>query len=174
MKIKSLFIFLTASTLTFSLTACSQNQSTQSPTFFCGSSNEGVPTTFAKTQRGKISMIRWVSDYFKESGYNPQRRCDQVSSRFQAYQKQGILNYITTGINKRQEVICVSDENGGPCSGLLFTLKPDESASRVIQTLFDIGRYGLNPLQQNSDSMNSNQVYIDLKTFLETAPIENE
>ena len=172
MKIKSLLRVFTVSVLALSATACSQKQPTDTTTFFCGSSKDGVPTTFVQTTRGKISMIRWVSSYFTPSGYEPQRRCDQVSSRFQAYQNQGILNFITTGLEQRQEVICVSNDNGGPCSGLLFTLKPGESASRVIQGLFDIGRYGLNPIQQSSDS--SERVYIDIKTFLETAPIETK
>ncbi len=167
MKLKSTVPLLILSLLAVGATAQIKGSPTQ--LFVCGASRDGTPTTLAQVPRGNIPIIRWVSEYFTPSGYDPKTRCDQVSSRLQSYQQQGIANYITTGIQDGLDVICVSSVLGGPCTGLLFTLKPGESASRVIQDLFDVGQYGLNPLLQGSDS---DQIYIDLRQLLERSPTE--
>jgi hypothetical protein len=129
-----------------------------------------VPTTLAQTPRGKIPVIRWVSHYFSESGFDPQKRCEDVTNRFQIYSNQGVLSYITTGMENNQEVICVSGKEGGSCNGTLFTLKPEQKASRVIQQLFDVAYRNAAPLEESSASP---QIYVDMKTLLENAPVES-
>ncbi|MBN3907740.1 MAG: hypothetical protein HWQ35_14620 [Nostoc sp. NMS1] len=139
--------------------------------FSCSPSINGIPpSTMAKTPRGEIAVIRWVSDHFKDSGFGRQTRCDLVSKNFQKYQDDGTLNYITTGIMNEQSVVCVSSKAGGYCTGLLFTLKPDEDASRVIQQLFDISYKAQAPLYESSGSP---RIYIDMKKFLAEAPVQN-
>ncbi|MDJ1179682.1 COP23 domain-containing protein [Roseofilum sp. BLCC_M91] len=167
MKLKSTVTALMLSLLAVGATAQIKTNKTQ--TFACGASRNGIPTTLALVPRGNIPIIRWVSEYFTPFGYDPQTRCEQVSNRLQTYQEQGIANFITTGIQDGLDVICVSSVLGGPCTGLLFTLQPGESASRVIQDLFDVGQYGLNPLLQGS---NTDQVYIDLNQLLQEAPTD--
>lgn len=139
-------------------------------TFVCLTSQDGVPTTVALTPRGKISLIRWVSDYFKESGFDPKIRCEEVSKRFQSYYNQGVLNYITTGIENGQAVVCVSGTDGGACNGTLFTLKSEASTSRVIQHLFDVAYAGVAPLEESSSSP---RIYIDIRKLLGTAPTQS-
>jgi hypothetical protein len=46
----------------------------------------------------------------------------------------------------RMPVVCVSSTNGGECTGLLFTLKPGQNASRTLQQLFDIRQGAAGPL----------------------------
>ncbi|MBP0028436.1 COP23 domain-containing protein [Roseofilum reptotaenium CS-1145] len=169
MKLKSTVTALILSLLAVGATA--QIKSNQTQTFACGASRDGIPTTLALVPRGNIPIIRWVSEYFTPFGYDPQTRCEQVSNRLQTYQEQGIANFITTGIQDGLDVICVSSVLGGPCTGLLFTLQPGESASRVIQDLFDVGQYGLNPLLQGS---NTDQIYIDLNQLMDQATVEND
>ena len=106
--------------------------------FYCDRGQNGIPTTFVKTPQGTYPVIRWVSNYFLSAGYSPMTRCRQVSDKFQLFYDDGRLDYITTGIVNRQPVVCVSSQNGGPCQGVLFTLKPKQSASQTIQKLFDI------------------------------------
>ena len=129
--------------------------------FFCEQSR-GVPTTAVRTPGGVMPVIRWVSHYFLPSGYDPQARCQDVSSRFQTYYNNGKLDYITTGIVNRQPVVCVTDSTGGPCQGILFTLKPGQSASKAIQQLFDIRAGASGPLYESSD-----RVYLDMKQYLQ-------
>ncbi|MEB3886908.1 COP23 domain-containing protein [Lyngbya sp. CCY1209] len=131
--------------------------------FFCGRSDDGVPTTFVKTRRGTFRVIRWVSHVFNQAGYVPETRCRQVSSKFQQFYERGLLNYVTTGIVNRQPVICVSDAKDGPCLGVLFTLKPHQDAHYTLQQLFD--------LQANADAgpleESGSRLYLDLNRYLE-------
>ncbi|MDY7004491.1 MAG: COP23 domain-containing protein [Cyanobacteriota bacterium] len=106
--------------------------------FYCDRGKNGIPTTFVKTPQGTYPVIRWVSNYFLSAGYSPLTRCRQVSDKFQFFYDDGRLDYITTGIVNRQPVVCVSGRKGGPCQGVLFTLKPQQSASETVQQLFDI------------------------------------
>ncbi|MBO1347066.1 MAG: hypothetical protein EBE86_006570 [Hormoscilla sp. GUM202] len=38
-----------------------------------------VPSTYAWTKRGKLAVVRWVTDHFERAGYDPWRRCYEVS-----------------------------------------------------------------------------------------------
>ena len=107
-------------------------------------------------------MIHWVSHYFEDSGYDPLTRCRDVSGRFQRYYEAGILNYITTGIVNRLPVICVSDSMGGPCQGVLLTLKPGQNASFVVQRLFDLS-YGR---QVGALYESGSRIYINVENYL--------
>lgn len=167
--IASLFCILFFSTMAGYLLALGEQARV---TYSCSPSINGTPRTIAKTPRGKIAVIIWVSDYFKDSGFDPQTRCDLVSKNFQKYQDDSTLNYITTGIMNKQRVVCVSSKDGGGCTGQLFTLHPDDDASRVLQQLSDIGSKARTaPLYQSSGSP---RIYIDMKKFLSEAPVIND
>lgn len=110
--------------------------------FFCGSNN-GIPATLVQhPNRGEVIFIRWTSDYFEGSGWTPQRRCEEVSKRFQKAQSQGTLIYIVPGRMNGYDVICASRSADGPCEEMLFTLKQKEdreaSPSEVIEQVVEI------------------------------------
>jgi len=132
--------------------------------FYCDQDKNGIPTTFVKTPQGTYPIIRWVSNYFLSTGYSPMIRCGQVSSKFQLFYDDGRLDYITTGIVNSQPVVCVSGQRGGPCQGVLFTLKPYQNASKIIQKLFDI-RVGATtgPLYESSS-----RLYLNFNDYLES------
>ncbi|MBC6477784.1 MAG: hypothetical protein GDA56_08335 [Hormoscilla sp. GM7CHS1pb] len=69
--------------------------------FFCGrdiNSRYGeVPASMARTARGDVPIIHWVSTWSSGSGWTPQRRCDPVSQKFQRYHENGTLEYMRTG-----------------------------------------------------------------------------
>ncbi|MGK7922886.1 MAG: COP23 domain-containing protein [Trichodesmium sp.] len=132
--------------------------------FYCERGQNSIPTTFVKTPQGTYSVIRWVSNYFSSAGYSPMTRCRQVSDKFQLFYDDGRLDYITTGIVNRQPVVCVSGQKGGPCQGVLFTLKPQQNASETIQKLFDIRvSASTGPLYENSS-----RFYLNFNDYLET------
>jgi hypothetical protein len=140
--------------------------------FSCGSA-AGVPATIVDhPQHGTVTLIRWVSDYFEASGYDPQTRCDLVSQRFQTYKEQGTLQYLTTGIMNRQNVICVSSRNGGECEGLLFTLKP---FSDPTQTLKDLTNLRASAGQAPALSETPDRLYVNFEDFVrEKAEVQSE
>ncbi|MEM8779000.1 MAG: COP23 domain-containing protein [Cyanobacteria bacterium P01_G01_bin.49] len=173
MKLPIITKLLTITALAASSVAIADQPSqARGTTFYCGIS-AGIPTTMAQTPRGNVPIIRWVSRHFNNSGYSPTVRCQEVSKRFQTYYNQRILNYITTGYMNNQPVVCVTSTNGGPCSRLLFTLKPGQNASRTLQQLFDIRQGAAGPLYENTSTAGGNQnLYIDMNNYLETAPVE--
>jgi hypothetical protein len=149
------------------VTAFNQPSYAQGTTFFCGVSSDGVPTTFANTSRGRIQVVKWTSDFFTDSGYSPERRCQEVSNRFQKLS--GELNFLTAGYLNGQPAICAGNSSP-PCTSekLLFTLKPGSDAAARIQQIFYIGSGASNaPLLESSDPSPT----VDLKRFLEQAPV---
>jgi Circadian oscillating protein COP23 len=130
-------------------------------TFFCGSDGYDTPTTYVRSGGQSLPLIHWVSHYFSGSGYDPLTRCEQVSERFNRFYQDGRLNFITTGFVNRQPVVCVSGHIGGPCTDVLFTLKPGEDASQAIQQLFDVRIGESGPLYESGS-----RLYIDLNERL--------
>ncbi len=172
---KSLATIVTAGAIALGgLSISSQPSQAQSTTFFCGKKSDGTFVTVANTRRGAVEVIRWVSDHFSGSGYTPQVRCQEVSSRFQSYHSRGMLNFITAGYLNGQPAVCVGDGTS-PCSSdrLLFTLKPGQNAARTIQQLFNIRAGASGPLFESSGqtSGSSESGIIDMNKFLDEAPL---
>lgn len=153
------------------VTAFNQPSYAQSTTFYCGVSSDGIPTTFANTRRGTVAVVKWNSEYFSYSGYTPERRCQEVSSRFQKHRSSGQLNFLTAGYLNGQAAICAGNSNP-PCTSdkLLFTLKPGSDAAARIQQIFNISVGASNaPLLESADSNSS--ATVDFNRFLEQAPV---
>ena len=126
--------------LTLGTTAATEPGAAQSNNkFYCGSS-EGAPATIVRTSKGNVPIIIWVDRRFEASGWSPQRRCREVSGRFQRYHSQGILEYIRTGTVNRHPVLCVTNYQGGVCPSnqVLITLKPGSDAQFYLESLMAI------------------------------------
>ncbi len=101
----------------------------------------GVPLTVVDTEKGRVELIVWKSDYFRASNWTPQRRCDEVSRRFQQFNDSKRLKYITTGTMNNYPVVCVGKlkaPQGYDCEkdGLLITLQAGDNANQVLKSLF--------------------------------------
>ena len=116
---------------------------------------DGVPATVVQTKTDKqVPIIYWKSTTFSGAGWTPERRCQEVSSRFQSFHAAGNLDYITTGRMNGMPVICVAKSDGGACAGLLYTLKPGQNATATLQKLFDIrSKPGAAPLEETTARM---------------------
>ncbi|MBF2028228.1 MAG: hypothetical protein IGS48_15925 [Oscillatoriales cyanobacterium C42_A2020_001] len=141
---------------------CAQPEPIAKDYFFCGKSSHGTPTTYVNTPSGNIPLIRWVSHYFEHSGYTPDVRCRDVSQRFNTFYNQGILNFVTTGYVNNLPVVCVASDRGGPCTGVLFTLKSGQSATRTIQQLFDVRAGASGPLFESEE-----RIFVDMRPYTE-------
>jgi len=143
-------------------------QANSSSEFYCGVDRDGAtPATIIRhPQHGEVPVIRWVSDYFEESGYDPQTRCEMVSKRFQDLHDNGALQYLTTGRMNRQPVVCVSPSDGGECEGLLFTLKPTSNPNQTLQDLMALraGASGARPLNETGA-----RLYINFEDYVREA-----
>jgi len=116
---------------------------------------DGTPATVVTTKSGKqVPIIFWKSTAFSSSGYGPERRCKEVSARFQTYHSSGTLQFITTGRMNGLPVICVAESDGGACAGLLYTLKPGQNATATLKKLFDVRtKPGAAPLEETTARM---------------------
>lgn len=108
-------------------------------TFSCKVVN-GVLSTVANTPQGLIPVLTWNLAYYPESGEDPLTRCTRVSGILQTYNQQGMLDYITTGVMNKQNVVCAATKTDSSCSRLLFTLSPEEDSSQIVKTLRDVIR----------------------------------
>jgi hypothetical protein len=140
--------------------------------FSCGT-HQGVPATVVQTSRGNIAIIHWVSNAFGEK-YSPEYRCRVVSGKFQQYHKDGQLNYLTTGVSNGQSVVCVASSKGGPCSGILFTLKSGSDPQSTLARLMNV-RIQAGPALNEStgSSAPGSDSYIDMADFLSNTPTDN-
>lgn len=132
--------------------------------FVCSNSG-GVPTTTASMADGRsVPVIRWTSSTFDGAGWTPERRCQEVSARFDTYHREGRLKYITTGRMNGLPVICTSSSNGGSCDGLLYTLKPGQNATATLRNLLDIRIKARGPLNETAS-----RLYISVDELLDTS-----
>lgn len=150
--------------------------------FTCGKTLDGFPATIAQTSRGNVPVIRWVSNYFSQSGYSPLTRCQMVSRRFEIYFRRGALNYLTTGWMNRQPVVCVANSLGSGCAsnlpfkGLLFTLKSTTEPGKTLKNLLQVQQNSGSPLDESSSLPAvidfKGNTYINVNEFLISAPVE--
>ncbi len=130
--------------------------------FVCGRS-KGQPATVAKTKKGDVPIIIWNSEILKDSGYDRELRCQQVSARFQSIYRSGRLKYITAGTLNNRPVICATIERGSACNdaNLLYTLKPNQNARLAIQRLQNIRNLASNDPTAESGEIDSPSVKLD-------------
>ena len=128
--------------------------------------SQKVPSTVAQTSRGDVQVVQWTSEYFTDSGFSPETRCQKVSERFQTYYEDGRLNFLTTGTLNQIPVVCVAKYKGSGCNGLLFTLKPGDDPDETLKRLLRVRDRASGPINQSSSS----KIYIDMNRLLETAP----
>ncbi len=137
--------------------------------------NQGKPMTIVDTSRGRIQLISWESGYFAQSSWTPQKRCDEVTQRFQNFSDNGTLKYITTGTLGKYKVICVSGQKPSPgmninCTpeGLLLTLEPKDNPDQVMKELFqEATRVGSMPVRRS-------QRILDMEKYLTVAPLMSQ
>ena len=177
------WLFCSSTTVANSLQTTNKQLSKPSVEYRCTERN-GHPATLAYTSRGVIELIVWKEKYFSGSGYTPQRRCREVSRRFQQHSDRKNLRYISTGIMNRYKIICVSDKSGNcKSNGLLITLKPNDNPQKVLRDLFNLaarqsggginlsGRGIERAITRVRDQQNSFKEMIDIDKYLAESPV---
>jgi hypothetical protein len=142
--------------------------------FFCDKDkNKGNhPTTFARTSRGNIPIIRWVDKSFPDP-WTPQKRCEEISIKLQRFYDNGTLKYLKAGTFNGQPVLCIVDYKGGSCrtDGVLVTLKPEADPQLTIGRIMDRRELAKGrPIDQASEgkwiSEVNHEIYFNIDTFL--------
>ena len=179
LKRKLLTKMLAALALTLGATmALSRPSEAENRRFFCGTDNHpnlgNVPSTIARSTRGDIPIIIWVSE--RTNGWTPERRCEHVSQKFQRYYDNGTLKYIRTGNINNHPVICVASHKDGDCleRDVLLTLEPRDDAHTALEQMLDLRRRaGGQPLQLSDGLLFyvNGEAYVDTEIFIDRAPV---
>jgi Circadian oscillating protein COP23 len=144
----------------------------QESKFVCDTTSNVPATVVQSSQYGNVTLIKWQSDHFAQSGFSPDSRCHQVSSRFQKYYQQGTLKFFTTGLINRQSVICAVATQNSPCNqeNLLYTLKPGSDPNQTLKQLLNIrSRATSNPLNEAGS-----RIYVEFDSLLKAKAQERE
>ncbi|MBO3458816.1 MAG: COP23 domain-containing protein [Aetokthonos hydrillicola CCALA 1050] len=169
-------VFAITSLSTFATTVAIMNQPSYAgtPTFYCGHNSQGLPVTFARTQDGKnVPMIRWLSNNYFSEKLTPEKRCQEVSRRFQRNFDNGNLRFINAGILRGQPVVCAAPQKKSPCtsSTLLFTLKRGSDANATARKLFyNSDSANGNGIDEVGGDKNNDPLSIDLESYLYFTP----
>ena len=160
MYLKIIFVPLSFSVIALTSLCTSANAKAN---YFSCEIISNVPTTVANMASGKkVSVIRWVSNTFSNSGWSPSARCNKVSQRFTELNQKGTLRYLTTGRVNGQNVICAAIRKGDRCNDLLFTLKPGQNPTATLHRLFNVQRKAnAGPLNETGD-----RGYVNVNTLL--------
>ncbi len=138
MKLIPLINLLVAGVVTLGATASisqpSQAQSRRG--FYCDTSRNNPVTVYQNYRGDTEPWIRWTSNYFRNAGYDPLTRCQDVSERLEHYRRNEELRFVTIGYMNGQNVICTASEFNGRCDRLILTLKPHENPVRALTNLF--------------------------------------
>ena len=123
----------------------------------------------ARTSKGnEVAVIQFKSQHFTDSGWTPERRCQEVSQRFNNLHQKGLLRqaFLTTGRKNGQNIICVASEQGAPCmsNGILFTLRPGKDSNETLRNLVNVARSQSGPLSETTS-----RPYYGLDEILATA-----
>jgi Circadian oscillating protein COP23 len=157
--------------------AFSQTKGPAQITFFCKdvydqASGQKIPATFAwiPERQGNISVVGWKSQYFAKKGWNAQKRCADITPKFQQAFDAGRLQYLTTGTTNGYPVVCAIAKQEDACNSTsqIFTLKPHDQPALVLQQLMDVltGKAS-DMLLQGSDG----KTFVSMQEFFKRAPI---
>ncbi|HIK06836.1 MAG TPA: hypothetical protein IGS40_19445 [Trichormus sp. M33_DOE_039] len=176
MKLRLFCQGLTGLALALLTITVSQPSRADGTTFYCAKS-KGIPITFARTQDGKkVPIIRWVSSNYFPPPWTAQRRCLEVSRRFQKNYDNGRLRRIKTGTLRGEPVVCAAMNQNSPCtdSTLLFTLKRGADPNAIVRRLFDRRALAAgNALNESASNSESSPVDIDFEAYLQNTTTES-
>lgn len=155
--------------------------------FFCGTSiydnGSSLPATIVdNSKQGKpLTVIYWNpnNNYFGKE-WSPQKRCTEVSKRFQTIYERNQLKYMTADIaswisDREVRVVCSVKEQGARCEedDLLFTLETKDDPNEVLKNMVAFREEPLNnkPLLRGEKAPTSFQegkrVYYNLEKALQ-------
>lgn len=102
----------------------------------------------------------------------PNKRCEEVSPRFQTAYENDSLQYLTNGTINKEPVICTARSEGGDCDTLIMTLRRNiDDPKPILAQLADTfkGR-STGPIRHSSNK--AIYIQVDMEDFLKNAPVE--
>ena len=139
------------------------------------SCDEEQMSTMVQSHWGELPMIRWSDDSFPPP-YTPLERCREVTARFNQFNNNGTLKYMTTGEINNNPVICVAGYFEGDClrNGLLITLKYGRNPNIALKRILDSRVWATSESIQLSDKNEDGLIHeVDGKVYVEVESLLN-
>ncbi|AKG23728.1 COP23 domain-containing protein [Calothrix sp. 336/3] len=162
--------FVTVGITSFSLSAVILSNPeaswANSTKFKCEKKGKNDYITYAVNTDGRRTpMIRWNSDYFSPE-WKPEKRCSDVSRRFQRGYDNGTLRTIITGKINGYPVVCGVPSTSDTCNrnNMLFTLKRGANAKQAVEKLLD--RRALSAGKIQNQSSDDTEIHLDFDIYL--------
>ena len=122
-------------TNTGSSTPTTTTNSTNSGTRFTCEFKNGQYTVMYNPESRPGEAFPWATPTALGDGWTPQRRCAAISQRLETYRPDGLLE-MQTGVQNRQNVVCVTTQQVGGCR-IVLTVPPGKNAEVVRDQIFD-------------------------------------
>ena len=122
-------------TNTGSSTPTTTTNSTNSGTRFTCQYTNGQYTVMYTPESRPGEAYPWATPTALGDGWTPQKRCEAISQRLETYRPDGLLE-MQTGVQNRQNVVCVTTQQVGGCR-IVLTVPPGKNAEVVRDQIFD-------------------------------------
>jgi hypothetical protein len=149
--------------------------------FYCGEisdkeTGDKIPATVAwvPQRQANIPIVAWTSN--NVAAWSPEKRCQSVSAKFEAFYQDGRLNYLTNGEVAGYPIICALLDKQQQCSSenQLFQVRAGTNPEDVV--------VGLKEILAGKSSESTSQIYqssgarvlISVSEFLQQAPVIEE
>jgi len=149
------------------MTVAGQPSQAQTGTgYYCGSS-DGLPTTIYQSPDDEIPLIRWKTTLGEV--WTPQARCEEVARRFDRFDREATLEFLTTGEINKMPVVCAVAREGEECSDssnsdrVLFTLPAGRNPNEALEQLL-----GFATVVENGDprTYRNGRTYVNVKLLM--------
>lgn len=167
MKVRSLSPILVSITVTLGTLTIAPTSLATSNDYVCAQ-HKGVWTTWVKQPTGGLSpLVRWKND--KIAGWNPKRRCVEVSKRIQRLSDNGIFNYFSGDIVNSEPVLCGVRRPGETCNSrnVILTLPRGSDPNEAVEQLIDVaGRARGSVLELSGNGKDALATYVNGQSYI--------
>lgn len=87
-----------------------------------------------KSLPDKVVIYHWLENY-ADDGETALMRCRRVAAVLSDIKQQNSFHLITVGEMNGRRVLCVASKQDGPCSRLIFPLKPQEQSKEASEEI---------------------------------------
>ena len=119
-----------------STTSTSSTQTRNSDTRFTCEVVDGEYTVMYYPESDPNSGYPWAIPGQLGGGWTPEKRCNEITSRFESYRQDGLLE-LTTGVENNYDTICVTTQVDPTDCRIVLTVPPGQDPQQTRDLIFD-------------------------------------
>jgi hypothetical protein len=119
-----------------STTSTSSTQTRNGDTRFTCEVVDGEYTVMYYPESDPNSGYPWAIPGQLGGGWTPEKRCNEITSRFESYRQDGLLE-LTTGVENNYDTICVTTQVDPTDCRIVLTVPPGQDPQQTRDLIFD-------------------------------------